>query len=446
MKKYAMILAVCSFVTAANGQHSLALDESKYYALHNNAKTKNSVLEMDASRQTRKAAFTKFFPDVSAAGAMFGAEKNLMELSMKGGDLPVYNGDPALLSAATQFAYFPSSTAGLLKKGTLGMVTAVQPVFAGGRIVKGNQLASLGEDVSEYKNHLAINEVIFKTEELYWQVVSLDDKLKTIAKYERLLDRLLAQVTDAYASGIVMKNDLLKVQLKKSEVLLNRSKLENGRSLAAMAFCQHIGIPHDAAIICKDSLAVDGPPQSLFVDHEAALMNRSEFKLLEASVRAEELQTAMKLGEYLPQAAVGVSGVYMKFDDSGDRRIGMVYGTVQIPISGWWGASHTLQERGIKEEMSRNVMKDNSELLLLQMEKSRQDVTDAYKQVLLSEEAKLQAEENVKLNEDSYTNGLTTVADLLDAQAELQHTDDGLTDAKAKYRIDQVFYRQVTGR
>ena len=433
-------------ISKATGQTTLTVEESKQLALQNNAKVKNGLLELEAAQQTRKAAFTKFFPSISAGGAMFEAQKNLMEISTQGGNLPVYDGNPANLLTATQFAYMPASTMGLLKSGTFGVVTAVQPIFAGGRIWNGNRLASLGEDVSEYKNRLSQNEVLLKTEEQYWLVVSLNEKFKTVQRYEELLNSLLAQVEDAYTSGLVTKNDMLKVKVKRSEVLLNKSKLENGRRLAMMAFCQHIGIPYDSLLVLRDSLTLEGSPESYYVENTEALKNRSEYHLLQASVRAEELQSNMKLGEYLPEAGIGVGGLYMKMDESKDRSLGMVFGTVSIPISGWWEAAHTLQERSIKEEIAHNSMKDNSELLLLQMQKAWQDLVDARKQVLLSEEAKTQAEENLKVNQDSYNNGMSNLSDLLEAQALEQQTNEQVIDAKAGYKNKQTAYLQVTGR
>ena len=448
MKNSSLCLIVIAAMLShpAEAQTMLTLEESKRLALQNNAKVKNGALELEAAQQTRKAAFTKFFPSISASGAMFGAQENLMEISTQGGNLPVYDGNPAHLLTATQFAYMPASTMGLLKSGTFGVVTAVQPIFAGGRIWNGNRLASLGEDISEYKNRLAQNEVLLKTEEQYWLVVALNEKTKTIQRYEELLNSLLAQVEDAYKSGLVSKNDMLKVKVKRSEVLLDKSKLENGRRLATMAFCQYIGIPYDSSLVLRDSLTLEASPESYYVENTEALKNRSEYHLLQASVRAEELQSNMKLGEYLPEAGIGVGGLYMKMDESKDRSLGMVFGTVSIPISGWWEASHTLQERRIKEEMAHNSMKDNSELLLLQMQKAWQDLNDARKQVLLNEEAKTQAEEYLKVNQDSYNNGMSNLSDLLEAQALQQQTNEQVVDAKAGYRNKQTAYLQATGR
>jgi outer membrane protein TolC len=446
MKKYIVIYLIWVWALPVFAQRTMTLEESKALALQNNAKIKNGALGIEASRETRKGAFTKYFPSISAGGATFEAQKNLMEISTLGGNLPVYNGNPATLMTATQFAYMPASTMGLLKSGTFGIVTATQPIFAGGRILNGNKLASLGEDVSEYENNLSRNEVLLKTEEQYWLVVSLNEKLKTIQRYEELLNSLLLQVEDAYKSGIVTRNDVLEIKVKRSEVLLNKSKLENGVKLASMALCQYIGTPYDSTLVLIDSLNVEDSPQAYYVENAEALKNRPEYHLLEASVYAEQLQTDMKLGEYLPQAAVGVGGLYMKMDQSNDRTLGVIFGTVSIPISGWWEASHTLSERRVEEEIAENNLLDNSQLLTLQMQKAWQDLTDAYKQVLLSEEETAQAEENLKVNQDSYKNGMSTISDLLEAQAMLQQANDQLTDAKASYRNQRVDYLQVTGR
>ncbi len=447
MKKINYILLIIVFCsTQITAQRVLTLDESKQLALQNNSKSKNSKLEVEASRQIKKSAFTNFFPNISAGGLIFEAQKSLMEMETHSANLPVYDGNPVNIRTATQFAYMPASTMGLLKKGTVGFINVIQPVFAGGRIWNGNKLASLGEDASELKDKLTTDEIVQKTEEQYWLIVSLVEKQKTIRKYEELLRRLNARVEDAFNSGMVMKNDVLKVRLKLNEILLNKSKLENGKKLASMAFCQHIGVAYDSTIILKDELMIKDIPQNYFVENVEALKNRSEYGLLELSVEAEKLQTKMTLGEYLPQAGIGISGMYMKFDESKDRTLGAVFGTVSIPISNWWGGVHELEERSIKEEMAENNFKNSSELLILQMEKAWQDFTDSYKQYLLSEESKVQAEENFKVNDDSFKNGLITVSDLLEAQALLQQTQDQLTDAKAEYFIKRNNYLKVTGR
>lgn len=441
-----LIVVVLLIINQSYAQKALTLEESKQLALQNNIAMQNSRLEIKAARQTRKAALTKYFPSISAGGAMFEAQDNMMEMTTSGGNLPVYDGNPVNLLHPTQFAYMPGSTMGMFKSGTVGMVNIVQPLFAGGRIINGNKLASLGVHVSEYKEKMTLDEVLQKTEQQYWLLVSLEEKTQTIQKYETLLQSLRNQVQDAWKSGLVMKNDVLKVSLKQSEILLNKSKLENGKKLAMMAFCQHIGIAYDSTLVLQDSLVIDDAPQTWYIDANVAVQNRTEYKLLQASVKAETLQKRMKLGEYLPQVGVGVVGMYFKFDEGKDRTTGMAFGTAVIPISGWWEASHTVKEHSLKEQIAKNNLQDNTGLLLLHIQKTWQDLTDAYKQVLLSEEAKIQADENLQLNQDSYDNGLCSIADLLEAQAMQQQVMDQLTDAKTGYLMKKTAYLLATGR
>ncbi|MDP4197904.1 MAG: TolC family protein, partial [Bacteroidota bacterium] len=141
------VLIDASFAQGKN----LSLEESKELAFRNNYSAKNSRLEIEASRQVKKSVFTNFFPGISAGGAAFRANENMMEIKTEGGNLPVYDGNPINLFTPTQFAYLPGSTMGLLKKGTFGAVNAVQPVFMGGRIYNGYKLAGVGEEVSELK-------------------------------------------------------------------------------------------------------------------------------------------------------------------------------------------------------------------------------------------------------------------------------------------------------
>nr|MBP7698996.1 TolC family protein [candidate division Zixibacteria bacterium] len=243
-----------------------------------------------------------------------------------------------------------------------------------------------------------------------------------------------------------MQNDLLKVRLQRSEVMLNKSQLSNRLTLASMAFCQYLGLPLNSDLVLRDSLAIDGPPQPLRVDHSRALTARSEYKLIELSVEAEKLQTNLVRGEYLPQVAVGANYQRLKFDDGDSRSFGMVYGTISVPISDWWRGSHELSKRKQQQRIAENNFRDNAEQLLLQMEKSWQDLTDAYTQVLLGEEAQRQAAENMKVNQDSYDNGLTPVSDLLEARALLQQAQDQAVEARAHYLTQRSHYLQATGR
>jgi outer membrane protein len=336
----------------------------------------------------------------------------------------------------------------MFQRSAIGVLNIAQPIYAGGKINTGNKLAALNVDVKEKQQQLTENEILLKTEQQYWQLISLQEKQRTLEKYELLLRDIRKQVDDAFKAGLIIKNDVLKVQIKQSELEANKSKLLNGKKLATMQFCQTIGIPYDSTLLLQEVIDVGQNPIEYYTDNQTAMNNRTEYQLLEKSVEAAQLQTKMKTGDYTPTLAVGLAGYHMNMLESGVKNTtnGLAYVSVSIPISDWWGGSYSIKEQNIKQRIAENSFEENKGLLNLQMEKAWTDVNEAWKQIAIMQETTTQAEENLMVSQTGYQSGVVTLSDLLEAQALVQETTDKLSDAKMNYRIAITSYLQVTGR
>ena len=442
------MLGAFSIPSLLFGQQRLTLEQSKELALTNNIALQNSSLALRTAKAVKENAFSNYFPKVSAMGFHMRAIDPLVELDLPGGDLPVYDGDPINLETPTQFAFFPGINMGLLEKLSVGALNVTQPIYTGGRITIGNKLAQIGIDISEKQQLLVRNEVLLKTEQQYWQLVLLQEKHKTLLRYETLLDSLAEQVNDAFQAGLIIQNDVLKVRLKQSELAGNKSKLENGLQLALIQFCQTTGIPQDTTYSFEDEITLNQAPASFYIDIEDALPHRMEYQLLEHSVNAQDLQIKLKKGEYLPQVAFGLSGYYLGsvLENTQGSFNGLAYATVSIPISDWWGGSHAIKEKELNKQIALNNFNDSQSLLKLQMEKAWLDLIDAYHQITIMNETIQQADENMRVTQDSYDNGIVTVSDLLEAQAIHVEAETNLLEAKTNYRLAITSYIQVTGR
>ncbi len=445
-----VILALLLFgiVSVSRAQiTNYSLDQCKNLALENNTSLLNKNLDVKSAMQEKKAAFTKYFPQIDATALSFSFNKPLVKFDIPGGNLPVYDGNPANLASATQFAYFPGMSLSMLKKGTIGMVTATEPIFAGRQISTGNKLANLNIEVNKLQLSSTEKEVMLETEKQYWQIIDLKDKMKTLDKYVQMLDSLHKEVGDALNAGLITRNDLLKVQLKQNELQMNKLRLKNGIELAKMAFCQYIGLKYDSNIHFSDSIPAPEPPQLIYINHEKALKSRPAYKMLQKSITAEKYQTRMQRGEYMPQLGIGVGGQYLdKVMGENKSYYGVVFGSLKIPISGWWEASHKMQERKIKEEQNRNTVSDDTENLLLQMQQAKNKLDEAYQQIQLTKVSIQQAKENLKINQDNYLAGIINVSDMIDAQAQLQQSKNQHIDALMQYQISKLNYMRVTGR
>jgi outer membrane protein TolC/preprotein translocase subunit SecF len=438
-----LLLTVPSLVSTAHAQ-TISLDSCKQLALQNNRKIKEAELQVRASGQQRKEVLTNFFPKVSVAAFAMRSADYLIKVQTPAMNLPVWDGiNPAQLMNPTQFAYIPSFSLGLLDYMNTAAVTVTMPVYAGGRIRRGYKLARLGEDVNVYQKAMTRDDVLARTEELFWTLQSISEKEKTVRSYQLMLDSLYRDISNFTNAGLAQRNDVLKVQLKQNELKTNLLKLKNGINLTRRALCQHIGLTYDS------SLVFSAPPDLqttavLFQDPEQLVKNRNEYHLLNKAVEVKQVQKKLAAGEYMPQlSVVGTGFTYDVMNKTSNNALGMV--SLSIPITDWWEGSHKIKKQEIEVEQAESSLQENTELLVLQIRQAANEVEETRYQVSVSQVSVEQATENLRISQDNYKAGIIGISDLLEAQAVAQQAKDNLTDAQCQFRSKLAKYKLMTG-
>jgi multidrug efflux pump subunit AcrB/outer membrane protein TolC len=434
------LLVFMSALPAQAEEASYSLAQCQELALRNNVEMQAAALELQSSHETRAAAYTKYFPNVSALAAGMVAAKPLVKMQTQGGNLPVYDGNPANLATATQFAYMPAGSMSAAGHATVLSLAAVQPLYVGGRLSNGNRLAEVGEKVAEQKGVLSRRDVLAQTEEKYWRLVTLAEKLRTLEAYERLLGELDKQVTDGFKAGLLTRNDQLKVHLKQAEASVDRRRLEDGIHLSARDLRHHIGLPADNTLTLSDGLPEPTDPASLKHGEDGAIARRPEIHLLESAVRAENLQAAMKRGEMLPILSVGGSVYRADIEGMPGATNALIFGMLSVPLSDVWTASHEAKSQRAKESIAQKKLADTQELLALQIEKAWSDLFTAWKGSAVADSAVEQADVNLKEETDRHASGLVSFSDLLEAQVLRQQTLDRRIDSRSDYWLKRSAY------
>ena len=284
------------------------------------------------------------------------------------------------------------------------------------------------------------------TEQYYWQVVSLKEKLHTLSVLEEQLTRLQADVEASVEAGVVNRNDLLQVQLKQNETQSSRINVENALTLSRNLLAQYMGLGIDSvevAFTMDNRLPED--PTLLYAAPESALGQTNEYHLLQQNVKASQLQKRMAVGKNLPTVAIGGGYAYENLLDR-DHDFWVGFATVSIPLTDWWGGSHDIKKHKIAVRNAQNQLDDQSELLIIRMRKNWNDLNDAYKQVGIALKSIEQATENLRLQTDYYTAGTCTMSDLLEAQTLFQQSRDRYVESFAQYEVKKREYLQATGR
>ena len=440
-----MLLAGLAIGLPASAK-TYTLNECLTEAVNNNMKLRNANNQIAISAEQRKEALTKYFPTITAEGGGFMSNRSLVQMNVMGMGL------------------------NYVKNGIVAGVTAMQPVFAGGLIVNSNKLAKVGEESAQLTRGLSENEIRLATEQYYWQIVMLKEKLVTLDQLDKQLESVRKDAQAAVDAGIRNRNDVLQVQLRQNEVKTSRIQVQNAESTVKDMLAQIMGHPNEdidiseglgstSAKDMKSSSSKDSNrkndlatvyslpenPQQFYQAPESCLGQTNEYQLLGKQVEAGKLAYKMAVGKNLPTVAIGGGYIYNNvMDKSQNNLVGMV--TVSVPISSWWGGSHDMKRQKIQVENALNDKQNQGQMLIIKMRKAWNDMNDAYKQVAIAQQSIATSEENLRLNTDYYHAGTATITDLLNAQTLYQQSRDKYVESYTDYEVKKRSYLQATGR
>lgn len=421
MKKIAFIcFSVLAFVhTNLPAQQSYSLEQCQQMALTQNAQMRVAANKTMIAKQEKREAATNFLPSISLAGGAMKADDGLLQMPMGG------------------------QTLKLLDEGIYGGAMASLPIFAGGQIYNGHKLATLGLEVSELQLRQTTNEVKLTVEQYYWNIVVLNEKLRTLQQVEILIDKIRSDVKVAVDAGVTNRNDLLQVELRHNEIKSAVINVENNIKVCKMLLAQYVGVDW-VNFDVQTMVAADlRSPEYLFVNHAEHLDATVEYQLLSKAVDASKLEMRLNKGQFLP--TVALSGGYLYNDFMGPSQnsfVGMV--NVSIPIS--WKAPHSVRKYKYRYQNAVTEFDNGSEQLIIRMQKAQIDLSNAYQQALIARNSIEQSEENLRLNEQYYKAGTSSMSDLLEAQQLFQQSRDKYAEAYSKYEISKTEYLQATGR
>lgn len=440
--------AVCS-AEGETGGHTkeISLEQCQQMALENNPYVLNSDLDIWAAQAQKREAVAEYFPKVSINALAFYAFDPLLEIGVKDifGDNDFSNNlNNTFNNMAAQYGFDPVYST--LKQGVTATVSAVQPIFAGGRIVNGNKLAALGIEAARLKREVQLRTTSEDIEKGYWQVVSLEEKMRTLDQMESLVDTLYKDVNAAVAAGLATENDLLQVRLQKNKVRSGKIQVKNGIRLAKMNLFNSIGLQYNPySTIQKDSIPyIDDirltdrledleAPDAYYRPEEEIAARQAETRLLDLSVRSKKLEKKMTVGETLPQIGVGASYGYGNIIDKGQMN-GAVFATVQIPLSDWGKTARKIQRYDYQIQKAENERDYLNAQIILQIRQLWLDLTASWEQLMVSQESVETARVSVDQLEAQYKAGMSPLSELLQAQTQLQESSNEYIDQCIAYR------------
>ena len=456
MKRTILLLTFVVTVSCMHAQRMLTLEECRNLAIQNNKELQISGEKIKMADNEKKAAFTKYFPQLSANGAYMWNQKdiNLLDMGALSSSLSSSLGGLAQLPMIQHLMSGVNDMQHLdVQNIWVGNVSLVQPVFMGGKIVNYNQITKFAKQLAESMNNLQLQDLIYKTDETYWQVISLVNKKKLADAYVDLLRKMDSDVTAMIYEGVATEADGLSVKVKLNEAEMAQTKVENGLALTRMLLAQICGLSleEDLSLAYEklDNFPVETTQAS--ADLNEAFMNRNELRSLDLATKIYKRKERIALAEMLPNVALAANyfvtnpNVFNGFknDFAGMFNVGVM---VKVPLSGWWEGTYRRNSAKAETRIKTLEWQDAREKIELQVNQSVYKVNEAGKKLIASSRNMENAEENLRCANFGFEEGVIPALNLMEAQTAWVSARSSLIDAQIEVKLTEVYLSKALGK
>ena len=310
--------------------------------------------------------------------------------------------------------------------------TVSQPLFSGGRIASGVQLAEHAANAARAQLDEARAEVALQVREAYYGARLAEDAEVIVAASVALAREHLARVRLVHESGQASELDVLRAEVELDNLQPQLAQAANARQLALLNLKRLVNLPADAPLVLTTELDPADPalphPDSIVLPTLAAaeplLRRRAAVRAAEQQVEMRREQADMARAAFLPSVALTGNFQRQAFptgfapqDWRDDWNVGFA---VSWPLFQGFrrGAELDVARADVRQaELQTDQLR---EAVRLEYEQASGELQRARLQIAAAARTVTQAVRVYELTELRFREGLATQLDVSDARLALQ--------------------------
>lgn len=327
-------------------------------------------------------------------------------------------------------------------------LSIVQNIYSGSRVKTTYELAKTKETISSEQKRFTASEVVLETDKLYWDVVGNAEFLNLSIRYRDIVDKLVITVLDKVEEEILSRTEYLQAKVNLNDAELKVIQSENNLKLAEMALNRIIGIEITTDIVTDDSISVDFSSINDIDYVQTALTTRAEIKINENLVTASDLNVGLTRSPYLPTIGVGANGRYGTPGDNLGTEPNLnfqAFGFLNMPLVYFGKKGKEVEASRIRSQIASLQLDKTQDLITLEVSQARYALEESVKKVNLTQNSVQQADENLDLVNDRYTEGLSPIIDVLNAQIFWESAYMDFVNSKKEFQISYSYYQKALG-
>lgn len=327
-------------------------------------------------------------------------------------------------------------------------LSLAQPLYTGGKASLGLARARLGREATEQGLDRRRQEIVYEVTRAYRGVQLAQAQLAVVQAALRAAraNRDLARAR--FDGGLVVQSDVLSAEVRGAELREQEIVAASRVVLARAALNDAMGLPLDEpwepTEDLGDPVPLDARPEAL---EDEALEARPDHRRLGVEERALEQSLRLARAEYLPTVSATASYDVHRHDLVANGQDGWFVGVaVQWNLFNGLADRARVAEARAELERVRAIRARAASAIRLEVRDAYLAVRSAGERVGVARQAVTQAEESLRVVQDRYGAGLTTIVTLLAAETALAQAQGGLSAALHDHGVARARLDLATGR
>jgi len=412
----AIFLMNCSFAFSASSSLKINLDKCIQTALENNLGFKIAASAVDVTEVQIDEAKASKKLNIKLQGGYLQMSETLDEEDMQAGDF--------------------SDLFSLGQGAPIISVKANQILYSGGKLTSYIEQAEANKQIALNDLESEQQEVIFRTTEAYYQGLKAEGIKKVSAQAVKQMQAHLEDSEALLKEGMIAPIDLNLIKSQLSNLEHNLIKAENGFELAKFNLNSIMGIGLNTELILENNLSYEPCEIKLEEALLLALKNRPETKnlsqqrtimqgLLDVAKSNKKPQVVLNAESGITGWQAAIVAEYSLFDGGANKA--------------------KIKEAEINLEQMDQNEKQVKQYIEFEVRSAFLNMQEAEKLIMVTEEGIENSRESFRIAQIKYNEGITTNAEVIDAQSTLIEAETNQLNALYNYNTARAALVKAMG-
>lgn len=324
-------------------------------------------------------------------------------------------------------------------------VTLHQPVYTGGRATLGLERAQIGRQIAELESARTTQEVVFQVARAYFTLRLAQERLQAVDASVKAAEANLALARSRFRAGLAVESDVLSAEVRLARLQEDFLTARSQQRVAQAVLNDAMGAPLDEPVEAVDPFTL---PARADGDIPGDVLGaRPDYQALRLQEETRDRELRLARAEFFP--TVGLEGTYEVntaqplSDGQGSWSVGAV-----LRWNFFSGGADLARVREAEATLgrARAVTARAASLIGLEVREAHARLVTARERAAVAERAIAQAEESLRVVRLRYQGGLTTIVDLLSAEAAFTESRQRRLEALHDVNLGVAAWELALGR